>query len=550
MYVGARVEYETMEFDVIIVGAGPAGLSAAIKLKQLALAAQKELSVCILEKGAQVGSHILSGAVLEPKSLQELLPDTWQNAPLDTPVAEDSFYFLTAKQAYRLPTPKPMHNEGNYIISLGELCGFLAEQAESLGCEIYPGFAAIQALYNDQNQVTGVATGSVGINKDNEKTSNYQPGMHLLAKQTLIAEGCRGQLSQKLMARYHLRDQANPQTYGIGIKEIWQIKKEKHEPGKVIHTVGWPMDYSTYGGSFIYHLSKQRVAIGFVVGLDYKNPWLNPFAELQRFKTHPFVSSILTGGERISYGARALNEGGWQSLPKLTFPGGALIGDAAGFLNVPKIKGIHTAMKSGMLAAEACFENLLQEQETNVQQEITDYSKKVKNSWLEKELYSVRNIRPGFKYGLIPGLINAAFETYVTGGNSPWTLTNHADHKQLKLARKAKKINYPKPDNILTFDRLSSVFLSNTYHEEDQPCHLELKKPQLAIDVNFKKYASPETRYCPAAVYEIVDEETNPRLQINAQNCIHCKTCDIKDPRQNIVWHAPEGGGGPNYSEM
>ncbi|CAM4441702.1 MAG: Electron transfer flavoprotein-ubiquinone oxidoreductase [Legionella sp.] len=542
------MEYETMEFDVLIVGAGPSGLSAAIKLKQLALAAQQELSVCILEKGSQVGSHILSGAVLEPKSLQELLPDTWQDAPLDTPVSEDLFYFLTQQSSYKLPTPKPMNNEGNYIISLGELCTFLAAQAEALGCEIYPGFAAVKALYNDKNQVIGVETGSVGINKNNEKTEHFQAGMHLLAKHTLLAEGCRGQLSQKLMARYHLRDKSNPQTYGLGIKEIWQVSAEKHEPGKVIHTVGWPMDYSTYGGSFIYHLSKQRVAIGFVVGLDYKNPWLSPFSEFQRFKTHPMVSPLLAGGERISYGARALNEGGWQSLPKLTFPGGALIGDAAGFLNVPKIKGIHMAMKSGMLAAEACFEALKQTEAAPIG--LTSYPEKVKNSWLEQELYSVRNIRPGFKYGLIPGLINAAIETYITNGKSPWTLTNHADYKSLKLAKKAKKIDYPKPDNVLTFDRLSSVFLSGTFHEEDQPCHLELKKPQLAIDVNLKKYASPESRYCPAGVYELVEYEDGPRLQINAQNCIHCKSCDIKDPRQNIVWHAPEGGGGPNYSGM
>lgn len=542
------MEYETMEFDVLIVGAGPAGLSAAIKLKQLALTTGQELSVCILEKGAQVGAHILSGAVLEPGSLQQLLPDTWQNAPLDTPVHEDFFYFLTQKHSFKIPTPKPMRNAGNYIISLGELCTFLAAQAEALGCEIYPGFAAVKALYNDQNQLIGVATGSVGRDKHKEKTAHYQPGMHLLARQTLLAEGCRGQLSQKLMARYHLRDKANPQTYGLGIKEIWHVNADKHAPGRVIHSVGWPMNHATYGGSFIYHLSQQRVAVGFVVGLDYKNPWLNPFAEFQRFKTHPLIRSVLTGGERISYGARALNEGGWQSLPKLTFPGGALIGDAAGFLNVPKIKGIHTSMQSGMLAAEACFEAL--QHTDNIQVELTNYSEKIKNSWLEKELYAVRNIRPGFKYGLIPGLVNAAFETYITKGHSPWTLKNHADHRSLNLAKKAKQINYPKPDHVLTFDRLSSVFLSNTYHEENQPCHLELIKPQLAIDINFKKYASPESRYCPAGVYELIEEEHGPRLQINAQNCIHCKTCDIKDPRQNIIWHAPEGGGGPNYSGM
>ena len=539
-----------MEFDVIIVGAGPSGLSAAIKLKQLALASQREISVCILEKGAQVGAHILSGAVLEPRSLQELLPDTWQDAPLDTPVTNDLFYFLTQSKAYKLPTPKPMHNQGNYIISLGELCIFLAKQAEDLGCELYPGFAAVEVLYNDKNQVTGVATGSVGIDKNGKETSNYQPGMHLLAKQTLFAEGCRGQLSQNLMARYHLRDNDNaqPQTYGLGIKEVWQVDKEKHKPGTVIHTVGWPMDQATYGGSFIYHLSKQRVAVGFVVGLDYKNPWLNPFEELQRFKTHPLIHSVLTGGERLSYGARALIEGGWQSLPKLTFPGGALIGDAAGFLNVPKIKGIHTAMQSGMLAAQACFEQLGEGEPPQV--ELKSYTEKVNQSWLAKELYSVRNIRPGFKYGLIPGLINAAFETYISRGHSPWTLNNHADHTSLIPAEKAKKISYPKPDGILTFDRLSSVFLSNTYHEENQPCHLKLKKPKLAIEVNLNTYASPESRYCPAAVYEIVQDEKGPRLQINAQNCIHCKTCDIKDPRQNIVWTAPEGGGGPNYSGM
>ncbi|STY18156.1 electron transferring flavoprotein dehydrogenase [Legionella quateirensis] len=537
-----------MEFDVIIVGAGPAGLSAAIKLKQLAQASNRELSVCILEKGAQIGAHILSGAVLEPISLKELLPDTWQNAPLDTPVSQDQFYFLTEKKSYKLPTPKPMHNQGNYIISLGELCIFLAEQAEALGCEIYPGFAATEVLFNDKNQVIGISTGNVGIDKEGNETNNFQPGMHLLAKQTLFAEGCRGQLSQYLMGRYHLRDNVQPQTYGIGIKELWQVDASRHEPGKVIHTIGWPMDHATYGGSFIYHLSKQRVAIGFVVGLDYKNPWLNPFAELQRFKTHPLINSVLTGGERLGYGARALNEGGWQSLPKLVFPGGALIGDAAGFLNVPKIKGIHTAMQSGMLAAQACFE-VLNQDNTN-QFELSTYPEKIKNSWLAQELYSVRNIRPGFKLGLIPGLINAAFETYITRGRSPWTLSNHADHTSLIPAEKAKKIDYPKPDGKLTFDKLSSVFLSNTYHEENQPCHLKLQQPKLAIDVNLKVYASPESRYCPAAVYEIVEEDQGPRLQINAQNCIHCKTCDIKDPRQNIIWHAPEGGGGPNYTGM
>ncbi|WP_133127293.1 electron transfer flavoprotein-ubiquinone oxidoreductase [Legionella nagasakiensis] len=542
------MEHETMEYDVLVVGAGPSGLAAAIKLKQLAAAQNKDISVCILEKGAQVGAHILSGAILEPRSLQSLLPDTWQKAPLDSPVMQDQFYYMTQKRIVRLPTPKPMHNQGNFIISLGDLCKFLAAQAETLGCEIYPGFAATDILYNGNGEVIGVATGNVGIDKAGNKTANYQPGMHLHAKQTLFAEGCRGQLSLNLMNRFQLCQNVQPQTYGLGIKEIWQILPEKHRQGLVIHTVGWPLDHKTYGGSFIYHLSNHRVAIGFVVGLDYRNTWLNPFAEMQRFKTHPFIRNTLTGGERIAYGARALNEGGWQSIPKLTFPGGALIGDAAGFLNVAKIKGIHTAMQSGMFAAEACFDALSKNTQEPI--ELISYSEKIKQSWVAKELYKVRNIRPGFRYGLFAGLVNAAFETYILCGKSPWTLANHADHLTLQLASKSKKINYPKPDGILTFDRLSSVYLSNTFHEENQPSHLKLRDKSLAITVNYKLYASPETRYCPAAVYEIVQESSGPRLQINAQNCIHCKTCDIKDPRQNIVWYAPEGGGGPNYVSM
>jgi electron-transferring-flavoprotein dehydrogenase len=542
------VKHETMEYDVVIVGAGPAGLSAAIKLKQLAIKENRELNVCILEKGAQIGAHTLSGAVLEPRSLKELLPNNWQEAPLDTPVTQDSFYFLGSKRAYRLPTPRPMQNHGNYLISLGELCQFLAAQAENLGCEIYPGFAAAEILYNEKEQVIGVATGDVGIDKEGNKTTNYQPGMHLHAKQTLFAEGCRGELSQNLIHRFRLRDDAQPQTYGLGIKEIWQVSTDKHQRGKVIHTVGWPLDNATYGGSFIYHLSNNRIAIGFVVGLDYKNPWLNPFAELQRFKTHSFVRELLKNGERISYGARALNEGGWQAMPKLSFPGGALIGDAASFLNVPKIKGIHTSMQSSMLAAEACFELLKNEQ--SMQAEPIAYPEKIKQSWLADELYKVRNIRPGFRHGLWVGLLNAAFETYISHGKSPWTLKNHADYSTLLPTVKVKKIDYPKPDGVLTFDRLSSVYLSNTYHEENQPCHLKFRDPNLAIAVNYRTYNAPETRYCPAAVYEIVEEETGPRLQVNAQNCIHCKTCDIKDPRQNILWLAPEGGGGPNYVSM
>lgn len=536
-----------MEYDVIIVGAGPAGLAAAIRLKQLALQNDKDISVCLLEKGAQVGSHSVSGAVIDPRSLRALLPTDWQKAPLNTPVKKDLFYLLTEKWAVRLPTPRPMHNKGNYIICLSELCRFLANQAESLGCEIYPGFPATEILYNEAGEVIGVSTGNFGIDKHGNKTAHFQPGMHLYGKQTLFAEGCRGQLSQQLMTRFNLREGVQAQTYGLGIKEVWRVSPAHHEEGKVIHTVGWPMDSKTYGGSFIYHLANYQVAIGFVVGLDYKNPWLNPFAEMQRFKTHPFIRALFTDGERIGFAARALNEGGWQSLPKLIFPGGALIGDAAGFLNVAKIKGIHTAMQSGMYAAEACFESLSQDVERPFL--LAGYPDKIKHSWLSHELYKVRNIRPGFK-NLWLGLTNAFFETYISFGKSPWTLKNHADYTQLDKANKHKPITYPKPDGILTFDKLTSVYLTNTYHEENQPCHLVLNQAELAMDVNYRLYASPETRYCPAGVYEIVDEDESPRLQINAQNCIHCKTCDIKDPCQNIIWHAPEGGGGPNYVNM
>lgn len=537
-----------MEYDVIIIGAGPAGLAAGIKLKQLAKNENKNINICILEKGAQVGSHIISGAVLEPVSLKELLPDDWQNCPLDTPVTKDIFYFLTSNKLFKLPTPSQMNNKGNFIISLGDLCQHLAKIAENLGCEIYTSFTANDILYNNNGEVIGVATGALGLDKEGNKTANYQPPMHLHAKQTLLAEGCRGQLSQNLMNRFRLRAGVSPQTYGLGIKEIWKVKPENHKPGVVIHTIGWPLDNSTYGGSFVYHYSENRISIGFVVGLDYKNTFLSPFEEMQKFKTHPYVSALLKDGERIAYGARAINEGGFQSLPKLTFPGGALIGDAAGFLNVPKIKGIHTAIKSGILAAESCFEVLAIENDK--QQEITSYTENFKKSWMAKELYKVRNIRPGFHNGLFFGLINAAFETYISFGHSPWTLKNHADHMLLESAKKSKPINYPKPDGVLTFDRLSSVYLTNTFHEENQPCHLKLRDPKLAIEVNYKIYDSPETRYCPAAVYQIVEENNSLKLQINAQNCIHCKTCDIKDPRLNIVWYAPEGGGGPNYIGM
>lgn len=439
---------DVMEYDFVIIGAGPAGLAAAIHIKQLA----SDLSVCILEKASQIGAHSLSGAVLEPSSLKELLPDEWQNAPTFSEVTEDSLYYLSKSKAFKLPTPKPMRNEGNYIVSLGEMCKFLAEKAQALGVEIYPGFPAAKLLYTADHTVKGVVTGEMGVDKNNNKTPNYQPGMHIHAKQTILAEGCRGQLSEEVIHKYELRLHKSPQTYAIGLKEVWEIPEEQHKLGKVVHTVGWPMDSKTYGGSFLYHISKNRVALGFVIGLDYTNPWLNTFKELQRFKTHSFISETLKGGTRISYGARALNEGGWQSLPKLSFPGGVLIGDSAGFLNVPKIKGIHTAIKSGILAAASSIETVKAGFKEN-----DSYQSAVDNSWLGKELYKVRNIRPGFKFGIIPGFINAALESYITQGNSPWTLKNHADYAQLQNAKSAPKIEYPKPDGKLTFDILSSA---------------------------------------------------------------------------------------------
>ena len=534
-----------MEYDFLIIGAGPSGLACAIHLKNLAKLENRDISVCVLEKASQIGAHALSGAVLEPRSLQELLPNSWQQAPIFSEVKEDYFYYLSKNKAYKLPTPKPMQNEGNYIVSLGNICKFIGEKAQELGVEIYPGFAATKIIYAQDHTVQGVITGEMGIDKNNNKTPNYQPGIHIYAKQTIFAEGCRGQLSEQIIKKFDLRLHKSPQTYAIGIKEVWEIPAKQHYLGRVVHTVGWPINMQTYGGSFIYHITENRVALGFVIGLDYSNPWLNTFQETQKFKTHPFIKNILEGGTRISYGAKALIEGGWQSLPKLSFPGGILIGDAAGFLNMPKIKGIHTAIKSGMLAAATSLETL-----NSGLSENNSYSTAIHKSWLGKELYKVRNIRPGFKYGLIPGLINAAFETYITMGRSPWTLKNHADYTQLKNADKSIKITYPKPDGKITFDISSSVFLSNIYHTENQPCHLHLREKNKVIAVNYTKYAAPETRYCPAGVYEIVQENNKPKLQINSQNCIHCKTCDIKDPTQNIVWTAPEGGSGPNYIEM
>ncbi len=535
-------EREAMEFDVVVVGAGPAGLSAAIRLKQLAPGA----TVCVVEKGGEVGAHILSGAVIEPRALNELLPD-WQStgAPLLTPAKDDRFLFLTATRSIRLPTPPQMHNAGNYVVSLGDVCRWLGTQAEALGVEIYPGFAAAELLTQD-GRVVGVATGDMGVTKDGAEGPNYQPGMELRATYTLFAEGCRGSLSKQVMARFNLRDGVDPQTYAIGIKELWEIPAERHQPGLIEHTTGWPLDAGTYGGSWLYHFGNNLVSYGFVIGLDYRNPWLSPFEEMQRFKTHPQMRKHFEGGRRVSYGARALSEGGLQSIPKLTFPGGALIGDAAGFLNVPKIKGTHAAMKSGMLAAEAVAEALANGRPA----EPEGFTQRFRSSWLNDELHAVRNIRPAFaKFGFYGGIAYAALDTYVLRGRAPWTLHHaHPDHDSLKKAADAEKIVYPKPDGVLTFDRLSSVFISNTNHEENQPVHLHLQDPARWKGVNWDTYASPESRYCPAGVYEAVGvEQGEPRLQINAQNCVHCKTCDIKDPTQNIDWRVPEGSGGPNY---
>ncbi|NDF11734.1 MAG: electron transfer flavoprotein-ubiquinone oxidoreductase [Proteobacteria bacterium] len=538
---------DAMEFDVVIVGAGPAGLAAAIKLRQLATAASKEISVCVIDKASEIGAHTLSGAVVETRAIDELIPD-WKEkgAPFHTPVVEDRFLFLTKKHAFKLPTPPQMHNTGNYIVSLGNVCRWLGTQAEALGVQIFPGFAARQLLI-ENGRVNGIITGEFGRSKSGEKKESYQAPMKLKGKYTLFAEGCRGSLARELEAQFKLRAPDAPQTYGIGIKELWEVQPDKHKPGLVMHSVGWPLDTETYGGSFLYHLENNQVAVGYVIGLDYRNPYLTPFKEFQRFKTHPAIRSTFEGGRRISYGSRAINEGGLQAIPGLVFPGGALIGCAAGFLNVPKIKGSHTAMKSGMLAAESVFAAL---SGTNPDV-LAEYPEKIKASWVYEELKAVRNIRPSFRFGLWLGLLYSAIDTYIFRGNAPWTFKHHPDHTSLRKASVSKKIDYPQPDGKVSFDLLSSVYISNTNHEEDQPAHLTLKNKSVPVDHNLAFYDAPEQRYCPAGVYEIITgEDGKPKLQINAQNCVHCKTCDIKDPTQNIVWVTPEGGGGPSYPNM